>query len=288
MKNWEIVIITGMSGAGKTLTIDFFEDHGFFCIDNLPATLLHSFVSLYHKSRINEKKLAFIIDVRSFNSPEEFLEELRKFTHPRIHVTLLFLDCKIEELIKRYTLTRRTHPIKEEDNLLGKIELEKRRLTPIKNIADIVIDTSGLKPKEFVEKLHSHFKAEESVKLNITFTSFGFKNGIPLDLDMMFDVRCLPNPYYVPELKMRTGNELVVREYVLNSEDSQGLLRHIITLLEYSFPLMEKEGKAYLNIGIGCSGGRHRSVTFVHEMKEYFLKSSKYHIKSMHRDIEKE
>ncbi|MCX5774059.1 MAG: RNase adapter RapZ [Fusobacteria bacterium] len=288
MKNWEIVIITGMSGAGKTLTIDFFEDHGFFCIDNLPAPLLHSFIMLYQKSRIKEKKLAFIIDIRSFTSPEEFISEVEKIRHPKIQVTLLFLECKIEELIKRYTLTRRTHPIKEEENLLGKIELEKKRLTPIKNIADIVIDTSGLKPKEFIQNLYSHFKSEEEVKLHITFTSFGFKNGIPLDLDMMFDVRSLPNPYYDAELKLKTGINSDVRNFVLSSLDSQELLKRIIWLLEFNFPLMEREGKAYINVGIGCSGGRHRSVTFVHELKEYFTMHSKYTIKSLNRDIEKE
>lgn len=288
MKKWEIVIITGMSGAGKTMTIDYFEDHGYFCIDNLPARLLHSFVTLYCESEIREKKLAFIIDMRSFSSASEFLDELKRFEHPEISTTLLFLDCKVEELIKRYTLTRRTHPIKEGDNLLEKIEWERSKLLPIKDIANVVIDTSGLKAKAFLEKLEEQFKHPTEKKLKISFTSFGFKNGIPLDVDMMFDVRCLPNPYYVPELTFQTGKDLAVREFVLAAKESRELLEKITDLLIFTLPLMEKEGKAYFNIGIGCSGGKHRSVTFAYELSQRFLQRGEYSVVVSHRDVAKE
>lgn len=284
-RNFEFLIITGMSGAGKSQAINFFEDRGYFCIDNLPASLLSSFLDLYYKSKGKIKKLAFVIDIRGWNLTENFFEELNILKAHSVNYQILFLDAKDEILLNRFKFTRRKHPLSTHSGLLDNIMEERRTLSEIRNIADLIIDTSELPIKDLREKLEFQFQEELSPKLKITFASFGFKYGIPIDLDLMFDVRFLPNPYYRTELRERTGNEKDVQDYVMNFEESLIFFEKLIDLLDFLFPKYVKEGKTHITVGMGCTGGRHRSVTFANKLYEYFKNKEGYEANISHRDV---
>lgn len=283
----EFLIITGMSGAGKTQAMNFFEDRGYFCIDNLPAALLSNFISLYFKSKGKIKKLAFVIDIRSWGFFEDFFDEIKNLRNNNINYKILFLDAKDEVLLNRFKLTRRKHPLEIYNTLLKNIEEERKRLEDLRNMASIIIDTSNLTIKDLSEKLEDEFKGEFTKNLSITFISFGFKYGIPIDLDMMYDVRFLPNPFYIESLKRKTGNDLEVQEYVMKAEESREFFYKLQDMISFLIPYFEKERKSHLNIGIGCTGGKHRSVTFVNKLYDYFSGFGKSQIRISHRDINK-
>ena len=286
----EFVIITGMSGAGKTSALHVLEDIGYYCVDNIPASLLSTIYTLCSTSHdVMMKRVAVVVDVRGSEKFEEMYSEIETFKNTHDDVSIIFFDAKVDCLVIRYKETRRKHPLAErlkDGSVADAVEFEKALMLPIKNIADYKIDTTYMSGKQLRERVMSMFMEDTSQSLTLTFMSFGFKYGIPLEADLIIDVRCLPNPFYIPELKQLTGLDEVVRDYVLNSEDTQEFLKRTLNLLDFSVPLYLKEGKSELVVGIGCTGGKHRSVTIAMQLDEHFLQKG-YKCIIQHRDVKK-
>lgn len=285
-KETRLVIITGMSGAGKTVAVQSFEDLGYYCVDNLPPTLLPKFLELMKDSRNNITKVALVMDLRGrefFDSLFEALDELSEDDWIKEHV--LFLDAKDAVLVRRYKETRRSHPMAVGGLPLTGIEQERRILDELRGRAQRIIDTSNLKPRELRDKILQIYSEEDQEIFSVHMVSFGFKYGIPIDADLVFDVRFLPNPHYVSHLQPLTGLNHEVSTYVFKWSDTQKFTEKVKDLLEFMLPLYKKEGKSQLVIAIGCTGGQHRSVA----LTEYFAKElSKDHITHItHRDIDK-
>ncbi|WP_246333919.1 RNase adapter RapZ [Thermoactinomyces mirandus] len=281
-----LVVITGMSGAGKTVAMQSLEDQGFFCVDNLPPLLLPKFAELLNESTGKYRKVALVIDLRGrefFSSLFDSLGQLVK-CHG-IHYQLIFLDADDETLVRRYKETRRRHPIAPDSTLLEAIIQERRMLEEIKGRAHHIIDTSQMKPSVLKEKIVSLIAQKDDAKMTVTFMSFGFKYGIPIDADLVFDVRFLPNPHYVDSLRPQTGKDSEVAQYVMKWSETRQFLEKIVDLLDFLIPQYMREGKSQLMIGIGCTGGRHRSVA----ISEYLYNTFKGHgnCQVAHRDIEK-
>lgn len=287
----EFVIITGMSGAGKTSALHVFEDIGFYCVDNIPSSLLSTLYTLCVKSTDEMmKRVAVVVDVRGSEDFEQMYKDIEKFKNSNESVNILFFDAKIDKLIIRYKETRRRHPLSErlkDGSVMEAVEFEKALLLPIKKIADFKIDTTYMTGKQLRERVMSMFMEDSSQSLMLTFMSFGFKYGIPLEADLIIDARCLPNPYYIPELKNLTGLDQEIRDYVLDSEDTQEFVSRVLNLLDFSVPLYLKEGKSELVVGIGCTGGRHRSVTIASLLESHFVKKG-YKCVIQHRDVKKQ
>lgn len=279
-----------MSGAGKTSALHILEDIGYYCVDNIPASLLATFYTLCSKSDDDMiKRVAVVVDVRGNENYDKMNTDIEEFKASHNDVKILFIDAKTDTLIIRYKETRRKHPLSErlkDGTVAEEVEYEKALLMPVRRLADYKIDTSYMSNKQLRERIMSMFMDDTSQSLTLTFMSFGFKYGIPLEADLIIDVRCLPNPFYIPELKPLTGNEKVVRDYVLNSEDTQKFLRLTLDLLDFSVPLYLKEGKSELVVGIGCTGGKHRSVTIARCLKEHFYQKG-YKCVIQHRDVNK-
>ena len=286
----EFVIITGMSGAGKTGALHVLEDIGFYCVDNIPSSLLKTLYTLCSKSKDGMmKRVAVVVDVRGTGNFEQMYGDIKEFKDGYDNVSVLFFDAKTDMLIVRYKETRRKHPLAErlkDGSVSDAVEFEKALLLPIKNLSDYNIDTTYMSVKQLPERVTSMFMEDTSQSLTLTFMSFGFKYGIPLEADLIIDVRCLPNPYYVPELKMLTGLDEEVRKYVLDSDDTQEFIKRTLNLLDFSVPLYLKEGKSELIVGIGCTGGKHRSVTVARLLNEHFVQSG-YKCIIQHRDVAK-
>ncbi|AEM74634.1 RNase adapter RapZ [Caldicellulosiruptor acetigenus] len=286
----EIVIITGMSGAGKSLAIRAFEDMGFFCIDNLPPQFLPKIAELASATKEKISRIAAVVDIRGgelFDNFKDVLQELKKDDR---NFKLLFLDAHDEVLIKRYKETRRKHPLSHEGDgsILEAIQKEREKLEDIKRYADFVIDTSTLLPRDLKEKLFEIFVQQKSKEaMLITIMSFGFKYGLPLDADLVFDVRFIPNPFYVDTLKHRTGKDPEVKEYVLRWDVTKEFLQKLFDLILFLIPNYTEEGKGQLVIAIGCTGGKHRSVTVAEELKKT-IENQGYKVSIFHRDIEKD
>lgn len=284
----EFIIITGLSGAGKSHALRALEDIGFYCVDNIPPALLSTFRELCEKSNDTRmQRVAVVVDVRGGEVFDSLFEELRKFNAEGIKYKILFLDAKSDVLLIRYKETRRKHPLAEafdggttEDAVL----LEKELMKPFKARADYIIDTSYMALKQLKERVTTMFSQGNDSGFIITCLSFGFKYGIPLEADLIFDVRCLPNPFYVKELKELTGLDESVREYVLKFPETQTYVEKLLSLLDYSVPMYKEEGKSELVIAIGCTGGKHRSVTLARLLNSHFIELSQ---KSTlhHRDI---
>ncbi len=282
----ELLIVTGMSGAGKSKALSTLEDIGYYCIDNLPPNFLLNFADFMRADESFARKIAITVDARSkemFLSLGKVLDDLDT---RKIPYKLLFLDAEDGVLLHRYKETRRMHPLMNDDvkHIQEAINLEKSIMAPIKDRSDYYINTSlydSAKLRDRVKELFAHGDSDE---LAISFISFGFKNGILTDADLVFDVRCLPNPFYVDELKNLTGKDQAVRDYVMNSEDSKEFYNRLVSLLEYSIPLYQKEGKMQLVVGLGCTGGQHRSATFAILLNEHFTKLG-YKCSASHRDI---
>lgn len=280
----EFVIITGMSGAGKTVAIQSFEDLGFFCIDNLPPALLTTFLKLMKESGKDMNRIAAVMDMRGgdlFDSLIGALDDMAKanLVTPKI----LFLEADNETLVRRYKETRRSHPLAPAGLPLEGIARERLLLSELKGRAQFIYNTSNIKPKELREKIQEEFSSQNSSTFTVNVMSFGFKHGMPIDADLVFDVRFLPNPYYIEELRPKTGLESDVSGYVLKWPDTQILIEKLTDLLLYMIPQYKREGKRQLVIAFGCTGGQHRSVT----LAEYFANLFEKDFQSVitHRDI---
>lgn len=279
----ELVIITGMSGAGKSEAMNFFEDREYFCIDNFPISLFQYLNEIFLSNK-KRNKVAVAIDIRNQEFIDQFLKQLEFLDENEINYKVIYLDARTNVLLSRYELSRRKHPLNLYDTLLENIEEERKLIKNFMLKADLVIDTTKTSAKELQQILEKAFSGKKT-KLNVNLTSFGFKNGIPLDLHLMFDLRFLPNPYYIDDLKRKTGNHKDVMDYVMRLEESREFYKMLLDMLEYLIPKYEKDGKSHLRIGIGCSGGQHRSATFVNMLYKDLSKKLDYKITKFHREI---
>lgn len=278
----ELLIVTGMSGAGKTQAANALEDMGYYCVDNIPPSIIPSFTEL----RL-EGKLAIVTDARGGNMFFEIMTVLKELRQKSVDYKILFLDASDEVLIRRYKENRRRHPIAADDMPIGEaVTKERGLLDTVRQSADYVIDTSYISVSQLKVKLSGMFFGNVSNALKIECKSFGFKYGTDTEADIVIDVRCLPNPYYVEELKNKTGLEQKVRDYVMGSEESVEFYNKLISFLDCSVPLYVKEGKSRLTLAFGCTGGKHRSVTFA-ELTGSHLKEQGYDCNIIHRDIQK-
>jgi len=282
----KFVIVTGMSGGGKSTAQKMLEDAGFYCVDNLPVSLIKKFVELIATPNSEITKVALGLDVRADQSFEDvtlILNQLRQEGYP---FEILFMDAEESVLIKRYKESRRIHPLAEDGRIEEGVRREREVLEAIRKDADYVIDTSNLLTRELKAELDRIFvQNEEYNSLMVTVMSFGFKNGIPTDADLIFDVRFLPNPYYIEELKPMTGNDKPVRDFVMKAEEAEVFLRQLTEMVQFLIPNYVKEGKNRLVIGIGCTGGQHRSVTLANELYERMKHCGQYGMKLYHRDM---
>ena len=278
----EAVIITGMSGAGKTLALNHFEDMGYYCMENLPPKFIVDFVELINNSTKSIEKLAIVIDVRArfFEDLSETIQNLKKMD---CELKVLFLDASNRTLINRYKELRRPHPVNPNGALSDSIELEREMLSEIKDNSEIIIDTTRLSASSFKNKLNTLFFNGNKKDLVINIESFGFKNGILVEADLVFDVRFLPNPYYIEELKELNGKDDEIQNYVMGFDDSKIFLNKVVDLLEFLIPKYKAEGKNMLTIGVGCTGGKHRSVCLAEKIYSE-LKKEHSNVNISHRD----
>lgn len=283
----ELIILTGVSGAGKSTAMGYLEDIGYYCIDNLPPQLVDTFLELL-KTSDDYKKVALMIDVRSSEYFEKFVEELKSAKQFGYSAKIVYLDVSDAEALKRYKLTRRKHPLSEQCG--GAIEeallKEKALLKPILQNADYVIDTTGVIAPVLRTRLAQILLSDNKEVMNIHCMSFGFKHGIPKSADFVIDVRCLPNPYWNEKLRYKTGLDQEVKDMVFAFDESNQLLEKMIDLLDFLNPLYIKEGKSQVVIAVGCTGGNHRSVAFAEELNNYFSKKWS-NVSVTHRDIDK-
>lgn len=285
----ELVIITGVSGAGKSKVITTLEDIGFYCVDNMPPVLLEEFASTYYTESEEERRpAAVVVDVRSGGMFKGLFRELEDLRAKNLPYKILYLDCADGELMRRYKETRRRHPLLDEcgGDLQKAIEEEKDFLTEVHEIADYTIDTSRTTPLQLRERVISLFETENSLSMLVSVMSFGYRYGIPPEADLVFDVRCLPNPFYDPALREHDGTEECVARYVMDSPQSEEFMRRLESLLDYAVPLYRKEGKSQLIIAAGCTGGHHRSVATAERLGK-FLTERDYRVEVSHRDIMK-
>ncbi len=281
----ELVILTGLSGSGKLSALKTFEDLGYYSVDNLPLELVPRFADLVRQSAEIERA-ALVVDVREGMLLDEFpaiLNEVRKVLPTRV----LFLEASEEALIRRFSETRRPHPMGRSETVVKSIRAERKRLEPIRNVADIVLDTTKFNVHELRARVSSQFEREDSGRsLMITSNSFGFKNGVPTEADLVFDVRFLPNPHFVPEFRKLTGKHPKVAKYVRQFPQTKEFLDKTTDMLKFLLPHYIKEGKSYLTVAFGCTGGQHRSVFIAEEIKRR-LANEGYRVKTSHRDMPK-
>lgn len=283
------VIVTGLSGAGKTEATRSLEDLGYFCVDNLPPTLIPKFAEACLQSDGKIDKVALVIDIRGGIFFDDLFESLKYLKNNEFKYEILFLDAADEILVKRFKESRRSHPLSPDGRVITGIENERKKLRELKDRADNIVDTSKYAIKDLREKLNLFYGDGKEVEQNLSITvlSFGFKYGIPMDADLVFDVRFIPNPFYIPELKPFSGSDEPVRNYVLSQEETTGFLTRLEDMLKFLIPNYVKEGKRQLIIAIGCTGGRHRSVAIANETNNLLnLKGFKSTIE--HRDIDED
>lgn len=285
MNVMQFVIITGMSGSGKSSAVNVLEDIGYYCVDNMPPELIPKFANICSQSDGKIDKVAFVVDIRGGDLFLKLQDTVKQFQGEGVSLKILFLDSSDDVIVRRYKETRRKHPLDEASygNIRKAIETEREILRPIKAQADFYIDTSRSSTAQFKERLYSIFLGNNEF-MHIDVQSFGFKFGAMSEGDLVFDVRCLPNPFYVPELKNKTGLDKDVYDYVLSFDEAKVLLGKLTDLIDYLIPLYEKEGKSQLVIAFGCTGGKHRSVTFAEAVAEHLRKQG-HRIRITHRDI---
>ncbi|MBB6713148.1 RNase adapter RapZ [Clostridium gasigenes] len=280
------IIVTGLSGAGKTEATRSLEDMGYFCVDNLPPKLIPKFAEACLQSDGKINKVALVIDIRGGIFFEDLFESLVYLKNQDFQYEILFLDASDEKLVKRFKESRRSHPLAANGRITTGIDEERRKLREVKDRADIIIDTSKYEIRDLREEMNKNYGDEKEPKkqLSITVLSFGFKYGIPVDADLVFDVRFIPNPFYIPELKPYSGGDRPVRDYVLSQEETKGFLTRTEDMLKFLIPNYKKEGKRQLIVAIGCTGGRHRSVAIANAIEE-ILCEDKFNARVEHRDI---
>lgn len=284
----KLVIVTGMSGAGKSTALKNLEDMGFYCVDNLPILLIETFADLISSEHKEKQNVALGVDIRSGEELpllENIIQKWRACAYP---FSILFLESNDEVLIKRYKETRRSHPLSRAGRIERGIQEEREKLAFLREKADDILDTSRMLTKELRQELEKLFCGErDKSNLFVTVLSFGFKYGIPSDADLVFDVRFLPNPYYIEELRSHTGMEHAVQEYVMQEGIGAAFLEKLVDLLKFLIPNYEKEGKNQLVIAIGCTGGRHRSVTIANAVYEKIREQGRYEVHLEHRDVKR-
>ena len=280
------VVVSGLSGSGKSTALRVLEDLGFYCIDNLPVALLPRFLELWESSREDVGRVALGIDVRE----RRFLHEVpRVFEELRaggVQLEVIYLEASDDVLVRRFSETRRPHPAAEGGSLVDGIRRERETLQPLRELADKILDTSALTVHELRAGLRDLAEQPEAGQLTVSLVSFGYKHGLPTDVDVALDCRFLPNPFFVEELRQKRGTDPAVAEYVLNREDTREYMEHVMSLLEFSLPRYQREGKSYLTIGIGCTGGWHRSVVLVEELRRR-LEGMGYRVLLRHRDADR-
>lgn len=281
----ELVIITGLSGAGKSTAMGFMEDIGYYCIDNMPPVLLGTFLELISK-REEYSRVAIVIDIRSTDNFSGIIAALDELENTGYDVKIVYLDIKIHVALKRYKLTRRKHPYADRFNgdIAQALAFEREAMAPLRSKADFVIDSSDLTGNQLRTRLTQILVGDDKDVMNIHVESFGFKHGIPSEADFVIDVRCLPNPYWVENLRSKTGLDKEVRDYVFSFDESRQLLDKLIDMLDFLNPLYIKEGKSQIVFAIGCTGGNHRSVAIAEALKEHFEKKWD-NVSVNHRDI---
>ncbi|MCR5144849.1 MAG: RNase adapter RapZ [Lachnospiraceae bacterium] len=284
----KLLILTGMSGAGKNTAFKILEDIGYHCVDNLPVQLLKNFIDLTDSSSDRDQKVAVGLDVRSDSLAllKDILPELKEDGKK---YSILFLDAEDDVLVKRYKETRRNHPLSGKERIQAGIKKERKEIKFLKEQADYIIDTTHLLTRELRAEIQKIFVEQEDYKnLFVTVMSFGFKYGIPSDSDLVFDVRFLPNPYYVLELRSKTGNDVEIQQFVMKNDEAHEFLDKLVDMIQFLIPNYIKEGKNQLVVSIGCTGGKHRSVTLANALYERLSSDDSIGIKIEHRDIEKD
>jgi UPF0042 nucleotide-binding protein len=282
------VVITGLSGAGKSYAIKCFEDMGFFCVDNLPTTLIPTFADLIARTEQTIRRVALGVDVREGEYLPHLLDAMQALKQRGHQVEMLFVEASDEALVRRFHETRRRHPLGGEGNVLEAIRNERKALAHMREIADRIVDTSALTVHQFKDllvELYGHDRSRAA--LTTSLVSFGFKHGIPIDADLVFDVRFLPNPHFVDRLRPLDGRHSDVREFIMTHAESRELLSRLQDFLAFLLPAYQAEGKAYLTVAVGCTGGRHRSVAIVEELKR-FLEQRGAAPSVVHRDLDRE
>ncbi|MGP8013228.1 MAG: RNase adapter RapZ [Smithella sp.] len=282
-----VVIISGLSGSGKSTALRALEDIGFFCVDNLPVILLPKFLSITAVSSPEIKQVALVMDLRERSFLDKYKRIFAGLKEKGYKIEILFLESGDESLMHRFNETRRIHPLSERGMIMEGILLEREKLSSLKKMADKIIDTTSINVHQLKDTVQRHFSpSARNKKMVINVTSFGYRYGLPADADLVFDVRFLPNPYFVEKLKNYDGNNIDVRNYVLQNKESMEFLEKISDLMNLLIPLYEKEGKVRLNIAMGCTGGKHRSVVIANKISSFFS-SMKYIVNLNHRDIHK-
>lgn len=283
------IIVTGLSGAGKSEATNALEDMGYFCVDNLPPKLIKKFAEVCKQSKGSIDKVALVMDIRGGIFFDDLFESLSELSKEQFQYEILFLDTSDEVLVKRFKEKRRSHPLAPGGRVITGIELERQKLREVKDKADVIIDTSKYAIKDLREEMARKFGDKEmpEKQMAITILSFGFKYGIPVDSDLVFDVRFIPNPFYIPELKPFSGNDEPVKNYVMEQTETQTFLEKANDMFEFLIPNYQKEGKRQLIISIGCTGGRHRSVAIANSIYET-LRANNHDVYIEHRDIKED
>ena len=283
------IIVTGLSGAGKSEATNALEDMGYFCVDNLPPKLIKKFAEVCKQSKGSIDKVALVMDIRGGIFFDDLFESLSELSKEQFQYEILFLDTSDEVLVKRFKEKRRSHPLAPGGRVITGIELERQKLRDVKDKADVIIDTSKYAIKDLREEMARKFGDKEmpEKQMAITILSFGFKYGIPVDSDLVFDVRFIPNPFYIPELKPFSGNDEPVKNYVMDQIETQTFLEKANDMFEFLIPNYQKEGKRQLIISIGCTGGRHRSVAIANSIYET-LRANNHDVYVEHRDIKED
>lgn len=290
----QVVILTGMSGAGKTVAANYLEDMGYFCVDNAPLQMLKSMMKTFleweKQDGVLINKVAFVIDARSLSmvSPKEFDNAFKDFKKKKIPLRIIFLESSDQKLISRYKQSRRNHPLAKEQGITEALREEREMMSNIKEKASDVIDTTNIEGLELRDMLYKMLCCESGEpKLTVLVQSFGFKYGVPLDCDNIIDVRFIPNPYYNPELKNYCGLDKKIKDYVFSFEETNSFIEKIMDLMKFAIPYYVREGKVRIHLGIGCTGGRHRSVAIAESLGK-MLKNESYSVTVFHRDLDKD
>jgi UPF0042 nucleotide-binding protein len=287
IKNLRVVIITGLSGSGKSTALRALEDIGFFCVDNLPVILLPKFLAITTVSSPEIRKVAMVMDLRERSFLDKYQRIFAGLKQKGYKIEILFLESSDESLLHRFSETRRIHPLSERGMIMDGIMMEREKLSSLKKMADKIIDTTSVNVHQLKDIVQRHFSpSSRNKKMAINITSFGYKYGLTVEADLVFDVRFLPNPYFIEDLKNYDGHNVAVQNYVMQNKQSKEFLKKILDLMNLLIPLYEKEGKVRLNIAMGCTGGKHRSVVMANKLASYFS-SKKYLVNLSPRDIDK-